>query len=80
MCVMARDIIPLRPQPLDEGFLGPALESESAGFDTLHEGVAGQERFVGFADLVVGTFDAGVENGGGLPEGVAVAVGKRVLC
>lgn len=69
--IVPGDVIPLRPEALDVRFARPALEGEGAGLDALDEGVAVDEGFVGFADLVVGLFDAAVEDCGGLPFGGA---------
>ena len=62
MCVVARDVITLGPQPLEKRVSWPALEGEGAGFDALECLVTGHEGFVRFADLGVGGFVAAVED------------------
>lgn len=74
--IVARDVVALGPQALDESVGRPALEGEGAGFDALHEARAREQGFVGSAHAgVVGGFAlgaAGVGEGcGGVPVGGA---------
>ena len=74
VCIVPADVIALGPEALDERLCWPALEGKSAMFDTLHRGIAVDERFFGFADGGVGRFYALVEDGGDLPFGFTVVL------
>lgn len=65
--VVARKVIPLRPQPLDVRLLRPALERQCPGFDALDDGVAVDQGLLRFADFLVCGLDPAVEDRGGLP-------------
>ena len=71
--IVARDVVALGPQALNESVGGPALEGEGAGFDALHERRAREQGFVGSAHVGVGGFvGAAVGEGcGGVPVGGA---------
>lgn len=61
--VVARGVVALGPEALDERVGGPALEGEGAGFEALRQAGAGEQGFVGVADGGVVRFGAGVEDG-----------------
>lgn len=64
---MARDVVSLRPQFLDEGVFWPALEFQCSGFNALHFFVSLDTCPFGSADAVVYAFDAFVRDGGDFP-------------
>ena len=64
---MTGHVIALGPESFDEGIARPSLECESTGFDALHEWRTRNERFIGFADFVVGRLDVTVEDSAWLP-------------
>lgn len=65
--VVAGHVIALGPQSFDEGIARPSLECESTGFDALYEWRTWNERFIGFADFVVGRLNATMKDGARLP-------------
>lgn len=65
--VVTGHVVALSPESFDEGIARPSLECESPGFDALYQWRARNERFIGFADVVVGRLNAAVEDGAGPP-------------
>ena len=65
--VVAGHVVALCPESFDEGIARPSLECESTGFDALYEWRTRNERFIGFADFVVGCLDATMEDSARLP-------------
>lgn len=65
--VVAGHVVALCPESFDEGIARPSLECESTGFDALYEWRTRNERFIGFADFVVGCLSATVEDSARLP-------------
>lgn len=70
--VVARLIVSLRPETLDEGFLRPALDVQSALLDTLDRLIALDERLLRFPDCFVRRLNAFVKDCGDLPFVLAV--------
>lgn len=70
--VVARLIVPLRPETLDEGFLRPALDVQGALLDTLDYLIALDERLLRFPDGFVRRLNAFVDDCGDLPFVLAV--------
>ena len=62
MRIVSADIIPLRPQSLDESLLWPALDRESALFNALHHLVTVDECFLRLPDGLVGRLYTFVED------------------
>jgi hypothetical protein len=67
MGVVATDIVSLRPESLNEGFLRPALDGESSLLNTLDCGVSIDKRFLRFANRVVCSLYAFIEDSRDLP-------------
>lgn len=65
--VVAGHVIALSPESLDECIARPSLECESTGFDALYKRRTRDERFIGFANFVVGRLNAAMKDSARLP-------------